>query len=378
MRAPLLRYSLLALVCGTLAACGKSDTQSAAQSGGAAGAPPEVTVVIAHPRSVPQTRELVGRLAATRVADVRARVAGIVLERAYDEGTDVEKGQVLFRIDPAPLRAQVNARKAALARAEADAANAVLVAKRYREMHAKHLVSQQDLDNALATKRTTSAAVDQAQADLDSAELDLGYATVSAPIAGRAGRALVTEGALVGEGEATRLTEVEQIDPIYVDFSLSVNDFGGAVDPASVDKTVEIVLPGGTAYAHTGSVDFSDQAVDPVTGTVSLRAVVPNPERRLLPGMFVGLRLTTGRIENAFVLPQSTVSRGNQGAYVLVVNADGKVEQRAVQTHGMTRSDWIVTGMLHDGDQVISEGLQKVRPGAPAKAVSDGGDKAAG
>jgi len=333
--------------------------------------PPEVAVIEVHPEAVPLTRELVGRLAPTRVAQVRARVAGIILDRVYREGTDVAQDEVLYRIDPAPLEAALHAREAALARARADATNAAATAKRFRELAEKQLISTQDLDNALASERSTAAAVKQAQADVESARLDLGYATVTAPIAGRAGRSLVTEGALVGQGETTRLTTIEQIDPVYVNFSLSVTEIrelqGGASAPQPA--SVEVTLPDGTPYPQAGTLDFSDLAVDPGTGAMSLRAVVPNPDHRLLPGMFVNLRLTTGIVDNAFVLPQAAVARDDGGAYALTVDAEGKVVKRRLQTHGMTDTGWIVTGELGDGNQVIVEGLQKVQPGGTATTV---------
>lgn len=341
--------------------------------------PPEVTVSIAHAGSVPLTRELVGRLASTRIAQVRARVAGTILKRVYTEGTDVKQGQILFRIDPAELTANLRAAEAELAKTQADAVNAKLIAKRNRGLAAKNLLSSQDLDNALANERSTAAAVKVAQASLEKAQLDLSYATVTAPIDGRAGRALVTEGALVGQGEATLLTTIEQIDPIYVNFSQSVTELqqlqqlAGAKLAAGVgqgaDNKVEVMLSDDTPYAHPGKLNFSDLAVDPNTGVVSLRAEIPNPDHRLLPGMFVNLRVPMGQLDHAFLLPQASILRDGGGAYVLVVDATGKVEQRRVQTHGMTLTDWIVSGTLADGDQVIVDGLQKVRPGAMAKAV---------
>ncbi len=349
-----------------LAACNQATSQNPP-----APPPPEVAVIEVHPRAVPLTRELVGRLAPTRVAQVRARVAGIILKRVYTEGTDVAQGEILYQIDPAPLEAALHAQEAALARARADATNAAATAKRYRELAQKQLISTQDLDNALASERSTAAAVKQAQADVESARLDLGYATVTAPIAGRAGRALVTEGALVGQGEATQLTTIEQIDPVYVNFSLSVADMRELRNTATAQQAarVEIKLPDGTPYPQAGILDFSDLAVDPGTGAMSLRAVLPNADHVLLPGMFVNLRLTTGVIENAFVLPQSAVVRDTEGAYALTVGTDGKVVQRRLQTHGMTRTGWIVTGELGNGDQVIVEGVQKAQPGSTVKAA---------
>lgn len=357
-----------------LVACDKPVAQNVSSS---AMPVPKVTIVRARDQSVPLIHELVGRLAATRVAQIRARVAGIILSRVYTEGTDVKAGDVLFRIDPAQLEVTLHAQAAALAKAEADAANAALIAKRYLELREKRTLAQQDLDTALANERTTAAVVKQALANVESAKLNLSYATVTAPIAGRAGRALVTEGALVGLNEATPLTTVERIDPIYVNFSQSVaelawledagNSLGQGVDSRSAPK-VELVLPDGTLYPHTGTLDFSGKNVDPTTGAVSLRAVVPNPAKRLLPGMFVTLRLTAGRIDHAFPIPQAAVQRDSNGAFVLIVNAASKVEQRRVETHGMTREDWILTGALADGDQVIVLGLQKVKPGAEVKA----------
>jgi membrane fusion protein, multidrug efflux system len=360
----LLRYALLAASL-LFAACDRTAPQVAPNP------PPNVVVMEVRPTAVPLTREFVGRLAPTRVAEVRARVAGIILDRVYKEGTDVKQGQVLFRIDPAPLKTVLHAREAALAQAQADAANATAIAERYRELAKRRLISTQDLDSALATERSTAAAVKLAQANVESARLDLGYATVTAPIEGRAGRALVTEGALVGEGEATQLTKIEQIDPVYVNFSLSVAEIQNLQGDAGARErgSVEMLLADGNVYPHPGTLDFSDLAVDPGTGAVSLRAVLPNPKRQLLPGMFVNLRLNTGVIERAFVLPQGAVGRDSDGAYVLVLNPDGKVGQRRVQIASMTSSDWVVRGDLSEGDRVIVEGLQKVQPGEPATAV---------
>lgn len=364
---------LLVSLAMVLSACGKAPSPPPPQR-----PTPEVIVMSAHSDSVPLTREAVGLLAPTRVAQVRARVSGIILSRAYTEGSDVAQGQVLFQIDPAPLKAALHAEEAALVKAQADADNAALIARRYRDLAAKGLLSSQELDTALANERSTAADVGEALAKVEQARLDLEYATVTAPIAGYAGRALVTEGALVGEDEATQLTTIEQVDPIYVNFSQSVSDLqqlqqAATVAPAGETegsaRQVQIMLPDETFYPHAGVLDFSDLAVDSRTGVISLRAVVPNPERQLRPGMFVKLRVSMGKLDHAFVLPQSTVQMDNEGAYVLVVDGSGKVEQRRVQTHGMTRSNWIVSGSLKEGDQVIMDGLQSVSPGAMAKAI---------
>jgi membrane fusion protein (multidrug efflux system) len=371
MKPSLSRTLLLGAGVLTLVACGKSAPKAPPHR-----PPPQVSAITVQSQTVPLTRQVVGRLAATRVAQVRARVAGIVLKRTYTEGTDVKAGQVLFELDPAPLQATLHARQAALAKAEADAANAATTAKRYRELYAKKLLSPQDLDTALANARSTAAAVKQAQADVESARLNLGYATVTAPIAGRAGRALVSEGALVGQGEATELTTVEQIDPIYVNFTESADELRRleAVAGAAHSAKVEVLTADGRPYPHAGTIDFTGVDVDPSTGTVSLRAVLPNPQHRLLPGMFVTARLTMGRLQHAYLLPQAAVLRDGHGAYVLVVDSGGKVAQRRMQTHGMTRTDWIATGKLQAGDRVIVEGLQKVRPGTPATVAPAAGN----
>ena len=330
---------------------------------------PEVEVIKVHSQALPITRELVGRLAATRSAQVRARVAGVLLERVYTEGTDVQPGQVLFRIDPTHLQAQLNAQEAALAKAEADATNARLTANRYRELRDKKTLSQQDLDTAQATERITAAMVKQAQANVEAARIDLGYATVTAPIAGRAGRALVTEGTLVGQGEATLLTTVERIDPIYANFSQSLSELAdlrkaAAAGPRSGSgPRVEVLLPDGTPYAQAGKLDFSDLAVDPGTGALSLRAILPNPDKVLLPGMFVMLRLTVETLDQAFLVPKPALAWDTKGPYLLRVDETGKVTQRRVKSHRMTRTEWVLTGDLKDGDQVIVAGIQKAKPG---------------
>jgi membrane fusion protein (multidrug efflux system) len=362
--------SRLVLVTGTVMVAACSEDAAPPQF-----PPPEVAVVAAHAQTIPLTREVVGRLAPTRVAEVRARVSGIILERVYTEGTDVEPGQTLFRIDPAPVQAELNAAEAALTKARVDAGNAARIARRTQALAPKGLVSSQDLDNALANERSAAAAVGVAQANVATARLRLGYATVSSPIAGRAGKALVTEGALVGEGESTRLTTVEQIDPIFVNFSQSASELREFRSSGQVGGTVQVLQADGKQLA-AGTVDFSGLAVEPSTGVVSLRAIVPNPDRQLLPGMFVNLRITLGQLSGVFVLPQASVLRDPAGAYALVVEADNKVAQRRVETHGMTSSDWIVSGELREGDQVIVSGVQKARPGQPARAVSASTEKA--
>ncbi|GMV31681.1 MAG: hemolysin D [Rhodanobacteraceae bacterium] len=361
----------LALLLG-LAACGNHAGPPPAPP------PPEVGVVVAKAGAVPLTRNLVGRLAATRTAEVRARVPGIVERRLYIEGSDVKAGQALFEIDPAPLQAALNAREAALGQARANATNADAKARRYQDLAARGVIAKQDLDDAIAAQRTSAAAVRQAQADVEAARLNLGYAAVTAPIAGRAGRALVTEGALVGQGEVTPLTVVEQIDPIYVDFSQSAAEVSelrraqadGKLELAAPDQVeVQLFLPDGSTYGRSGTLSFADLAVDPATGSLSLRATFPNPERTLLPGMFVKLRVVQGELEQAFLVPQKAIQRDPKGAYVLVVGSDSKVQLKRVELGELRGADWVVESGIADGDQIIVSGLQKAQPDKPAKAV---------
>ena len=361
-----------------LASCSDSSQgKQAANASKPPPPPPEVEVVKVTAQDVPLTRDLVGRLASSRIAEVRARVAGIILKQVYTEGTDVRSGQILFQIDSAPLEVEVHAKQAALAKARADADIADQVARRYTDLNEKGLTSRQDLDNALATQSSTRAAVGIAEANLEAALLDLDYATVRAPIAGRAGRAQVNEGALVGQDEATVLTTVEQIDPIRINFSLSLAELeqlqqAGRMpgEDSGRKPEVDVFLQGGKLYRQKGSLDFTDLAADPGTGAVSLRAVIPNPDRRLLPGMFVKLRFTMGELQGAYVVPQASVLRDAQGAYVMTVDDAGSVQQKRVELQTQTSSDWVVTGELKDGDQVILAGLQKVLPGGQARIAT--------
>lgn len=364
---PLLCLSLLALT-----ACGKGKEQGPPQM-----PPPEVGVIKAQPQNSPLTRDLVGRLSAYRSADVRARVPGVLLKRAYDEGTNVKKGQLLFQIDPAPLKAVLAASSAALAQAQATYTNNKITAKRVRELAPKGYVSKSDLDNALAAERSAAAAVQAAQANEQTARINLGYANVTSPIDGRAGQQQVTEGALVGNGDATLLTTVDQIDPLYVNFTMSVAAMeqmrraqnSGNVTLAEPDKaSVQITLPDGSAYAEAGTLDFSDTSVNPATGSVNLRATIPNPKHSLLPGMYVTLKANLGQQHKVFLIPQAAVQRDTVGAFVMTVAADGKVARKDITTTDMAGSNWVVTDGLTAGDQVVVSGIQNVKAGAPAKA----------
>jgi membrane fusion protein (multidrug efflux system) len=363
--------TLLCLSLLALAACGKGKEQGPPQM-----PPPEVGVIQVQPQSSPLTRDLVGRLSAYRSADVRARVAGVLLKRNYDEGTNVKQGQLLFQIDPAPLKAALSAAQASLAQAQATYTNNKVTAKRVHELAPQGYVSRSDLDNALAAERTAAAAVQAAQANVQTARINLGYASVTSPIAGRAGQQQVTEGALVGNGEATLLTTVDQIDPLYVNFTMSVDSLeqmrraqnSGNVTLAEPNKaSVQIALPDGSAYGEPGTLDFSDAAVNPATGAVDLRATVPNPKHSLLPGMYVTLRANLGQQHKVFVIPQQAVQRDTSGTYVMTIGKDGNVKRKNVTTTDMRNGNWTVSDGLAAGDQVIVSGLQKVKDGAPAK-----------
>jgi membrane fusion protein (multidrug efflux system) len=351
-----------------LSACGKGD--EAGPGAGGAMPPPEVGVVVAKKTNVSLHQEMVGRLAPFRSADVRARVPGVVQKRVYEEGSDVRKGQVLFLIDPAPLRAELGQARAAQAQAQASYANAKASADRARQLLPQKFISKSDYDNALAAERSAAAAVQAAKASVDSAQINLGYATVRAPIDGRAGKQQVTEGALVGQGTATLLTTVDQIDPLYVNFSMSVSELAQARSLQSNGQVpqVQVTLPDGSVYDHAGELDFSGDVVDPETGSVALRARLPNPDKKLLPGTFVSFGITLGQVPNAFLVPQAAVQRDAKGAYVLVVGQDGKVARKDIDADRAQGSDWIVTKGLAGGEQVIVSGLQKAQPGQPAKA----------
>ena len=371
MKPSSLHASLLCLTVLTLTACGKGKPQTPP-----AMPPPEVGVIKVTPQNVPLTKDLVGRLTAYRRADVRARVPGVLLKRTYEEGTDVKQGQLLFQIDPAPLKAALAASSGALAQAQAAYTNARTFAQRARELAPKGFISKADLDNALAAERSAAAAVQAARANAQSARINLGYASVTAPIAGRAGKQQVTEGALVGNGEATLLTTVEQIDPLYVNFTMSVAAMqqmrsaqrSGNLTLAKPDQaTVRITLPDGSTYGEPGVLNFSDTAVNPATGAVDLRATIPNPERRLLPGMYVTLTATLGEQNKVFVVPQQAVLRDTVGAYVMAIGADGKVERKDVTTADAQGGNWIITSGLKPGDTLVVSGIQNVKAGESAK-----------
>jgi membrane fusion protein (multidrug efflux system) len=362
-----------------VAACQPGGTPGAAPAGGAGQPPPpEVGVVTVVPRAVGLTTELPGRAEASRVAQVRARVAGILQRRLFREGADVKAGQALFQIDSAPYRATLESAQATLARAQANQTQAQAQAERYKPLLEANAISQQDFINAVAAHKQAQADVAAAQAAVTTAQINLSYASVVAPIGGRIGRALVTEGALVGQGEATPLAVVQQIDPMYVNLTQSTTellrlrralDGGKLLRAAGGAAAVKLILEDGTPYRHSGRLLFSDLTVDPTSGQVTLRAEVPNPQGLLLPGMYVRARIEQAQAADAFVLPQQAVIRSPQGDSVWVVGTDQKVAPRAVKVGVALDGQWVILEGLRAGEQVMVDGFQKLRGPAPVRPV---------
>jgi membrane fusion protein, multidrug efflux system len=370
---------LLALLTG----CGPRQGSPPGAGGpggpGGFGGSPEVSVVTVATEPLTLTTDLPGRIEAVRVAEVRARVAGILLKRRFEEGADVKASDVLLEIDPAPLQAALSSAKAILAKAEANSKQAQAKAGRYKALVEYNAVSKQDYDDASAQALQAEAEVLSGNAGVETASLNLGYATVTAPITGRIGRAKVTEGALVGQNEATPLATIQQLDPIYFDFTQSSTEVlrlrralesGKLKGLAPGEAKVTLLLEDGTTYPYPGKLLFSDITVDPTTGMITLRALAPNPEHLLLPGMFARGRLEQAVDQAALTVPQRALMRGADGsATVLVVNATNTVEVRVIQAEATRGDKWIVSGGLAPGERVIVEGLQKAMPGRSVKAV---------
>ncbi|MDL2337509.1 MAG: efflux RND transporter periplasmic adaptor subunit [Pseudomonadota bacterium] len=354
-----------------LSGCGAKSGDAASAAAAASAPPPSVGVITVAPQLVGLATELPGRLEATRIAQVRARAAGILEKRAFREGSDVKAGQLLFQIDAAPYRAQLQSAQAAQARAEANREQAGAQAERYKPLLEANAISKQDYVNAVASFKQADADVASARAAVTTAQINLGYASVTAPISGRIGRALVTEGALVGQGEATQLAVVQQIDPMYVNFTQSTTEVlrlrkaieagklqrSGAADAA----TVQVVLEDGSVYGAPGKLLFSDLTVDATSGQITLRAEVPNPGGLLLPGTYVRVRLQQAQASDAVLLPQQAVTRSPLGDSVMVVAADGKFGPRSVKIGGAQANQWIVLDGLKAGEQVMVDGFQKLR-----------------
>ncbi len=362
-----------------LAGCGQSAAPPAAGAG-AAPPPVEVGVVTVTQGSVGLMTELPGRTEASRVAQVRARVAGILQRQLFREGSEVKADQALFEIDATPYRATLASAQASLARAEANLMQAQAQAERYKPLLDANAVSQQDYVNAVAAHKQAQADVAIGKAAVQTAQINVSYAAVNSPIAGRIGRALVTEGALVGQGEATPLALVQQIDPMFVNITQPVADVlrlraaiaSGKLKNAGDKATaaVRIVLDDGSLYALPAKLLFSDLTVDPSSGQITLRAEVPNPNGVLLPGMYVRARLEQAAFNAAMLLPQQAVQRSAQGDSVKVVAADGSVSTRTVKIGSAKDEQWVVLEGLQPGEQVVADGFQKLQGKAPrAKPV---------
>ncbi len=372
-RATLSALGLAAL----LAACGDKAAAPAAPGGGMP--PPEVGVLSVTPGEVGLVTELPGRLEASRVAQVRARAAGILQQRLFREGSDVKAGQPLFEIDASPYQAAFDSAQASLAKAEANLAQASALAERYQPLAEAKAISQQEFVNAQAARKQAQADVAVARAAVQTARINLDQTRVTAPIAGRIGRALVTEGALVGQGEATPLALVQQVDPVYVNFTQSADEalqLRRAFDEGRLRRSgpdgasVRVLLPDGSEHGRAGRLLFSDLTVDAGSGQVTLRAEVPNPGGLLLPGLYVRVRLEQAKAGNAIALPQQAVTRSAQGDSVLVVAEDGSFAPRPVKVGAQQGGQWIILDGLKAGEQVMVDGFQKLRGAKVVKPVA--------
>lgn len=353
--------------------CGKKEAPAPPQM-----PPAAVTFVPAASETVTITRDLPGRIDAVRLAEIRARVSGILLEKTFVEGADVKAGDVLFKIDPAPLIAARDSAAANLVRAEATAKQASNQNARYKELVSANAISKLDADNSESAVAVADAEVLTARAALATAELNLGYATVTAPISGRIGKAVVTEGALVGEGSATLMAVIQQLDPIYFDFTqpsgelISLKRRLGGKEPGTgpAKGEVSLLLEDGSNYEQKGKMLFSEVTVDETTGMVTLRAQFPNPDRMLLPGMFARGRVVSEVIENAITVPQRALTRGQGGTgTVTIIDDQNHAQIRTVTTGAITGDKWVVTSGLKAGERVIVEGIMKAKPGAEVAAT---------
>lgn len=370
----LMTATLLLAVGLTTAACGKKQAPKP-QMG-----PPEVGVIEVKQQRVALTTELSGRTSANMMAEVRPQVGGIIKKRLFTEGSDVKAGQVLYQIDPASYEAAFASAKATQARAEATLGSVRLKAERYQELVKIKAVSQQDNDDAQAAFKQSEADVAVTKAAVETARINLAYTKITAPISGRIGRSTVTEGALVTTNQTAALATIQQLGTMYVDVTQSSADLlklkrnltGGMMkkDAAAVQARVGLLLEDGSNYPHTGTLKFSEVTVDQSTGSITLRAVFPNPKQLLLPGMFVRAVLEEGVDEQAILVPQRGVTRNPKGeAMVMVVGAEEKVEPRIITAIRTVGENWLVGEGLKPGDRVILEGIQKARPGTPVKAV---------
>ncbi len=359
-----------------IAGCAKRSTAIAKTPS----APPEVSVVVVRPQRVALSTELAGRTSAYLIAEVRPQVSGIIKQRLFTEGADVKAGEVLYQIDPATYQASFNSAKAALDKVEANLVPARLKAERYKDLVEINAVSQQDYDDASAAVKQAEADVEAGKAALESARINLAYTKVTAPISGRIGRSSVTNGALVTASQPAALATIQQLSPIYVDVTQSSADLlhlkqdmaSGLMKSSGAAQTrVKLLLEDGSMYPLTGTLKFSEVTVDQSTGSITLRAVFPNPKQTLLPGMFVRAVIEEGVNEHAILVPQRGVTRNPAGdPMVTVVESEEKAEPRAIKVVRTVGDCWLVSDGLKTGDRVILEGIQRVRSGMPVKAVT--------
>ncbi|MER2471859.1 efflux RND transporter periplasmic adaptor subunit [Photorhabdus laumondii] len=356
-----------------LSGCNDKDSQQVAGNQQA----PEVGIVTLKTEPLMVTTELPGRTSAFRIAEVRPQVSGIILKRNYKEGSDVKAGASLYQIDPATYQADYDSAKADLAKAQAHAEITRLTVNRYKSLLGTNYVSQQEFDKASADYAQADAIVQAAKAVVETNRINLAYTKVTAPISGRSGKSTVTEGALVSVGQPTALTTVQQLDPIYVDVTQSSDDYlrlkneiaKGIVQKEDNKAKVHLIMENGKNYSETGYLEFSDITVDETTGSITIRAIFPNPNEELLPGMFVRAKLEEGIRQDSILVPQQGVTRTPRGeATVMVVGADEKVEPRIITTNQAIGDKWLVASGLKAGDRVIVTGLQKIKPGIPVKA----------
>ena len=368
--------------CLILIGCGKQSAPGKPQGG-----PPEVGIVVIQPQRVALTTELAGRTSAYLIAEVRPQVSGIIQKRLFTEGSDVKAGEVLYQIDPAAYQAAYNSAKAALAKAEANLNPVRLKAERYQELLKINAVSKQDYDDASAAFKQAEADIEAGKAALETSGINLSYTKVTAPISGRIGRSSVTNGALVTASQPVALATIQQLSPIYVDVTQSSSDLlrmkrelaSGQLkkNSGAAQARVKLLLEDGSAYPLTGTLKFSEVTVDQSTGSITLRAVFPNPQQTLLPGMFVRAVVEEGVNEHAILVPQRGVTRNQAGnAMVMVVGNEDKVEPRVINVVRTVGDNWLVSEGLKAGDRVILEGLQKARPGTQVKTVPFGGKTA--
>lgn len=370
-RAAVISLSLIAAL--GLAACNDKKEDQQKSQAAAQAKPPEVGVVTVELQNVPLISDLPGRLEASRIAQVRARAAGIVQKRLFQEGSDVKAGQTLFQIDNTPYKANLQSAQATLAQAEANLAQAAATARRYKPLVEANAISKQEYDTAIANEKAALAQVAAGKAAVTNANVNLGYASVTAPISGRIGRALVTEGALVGQGDATQLATIQQVNPLYVNVTQSASEImrmrealtsGNLAKVGENAAKVIVYTDDGKEYPHPGKLLFTDLSVDPSTGQVSVRAELPNPEGLLLPGTYVRVHMEQAQVDNVALIPQQAVTRNEKGNFVMIVAADGSVAPRPVQIGQSKGSNWIVTSGLKPGEQVLVDGIIKVGMGA--------------